>query len=74
MTRMLGQFLERRERSRRGNAWRNLEKLIAAYRRPEQGYLSRYAPVREAELGGVYDHLARVREWSTGAEEGGADE
>lgn len=56
------------------NAWRNLEKLIAAYRRPEQGYLSRYAPVREAELGGVYDHLARVREWSTGAEEGGADE
>lgn len=55
-------------------AWRRLEELIAAYRRPEQGYKSRYAPMRDGEIGGDYDHLARVREWSTGGDEGGRDE
>ena len=55
-------------------AWRRLEALIGAYSRQEQGYLSRYAPMREGEIGGNYDHLARVREWSTGGDEGGGDE
>jgi ATP-dependent helicase/nuclease subunit B len=52
-----------------GHAWTELEKLVAAYRQPEQGYLSRYAVMREGEVGGDYDHLARVREWSLGETE-----
>ena len=47
-------------------AWSELEKLVAAYRNLEQGYLSRYAMMREGEVSGDYDHLARVREWSLG--------
>lgn len=49
--------------------WAELEKLVAAYENESQGYLSRYAVMREGEVGGDYDHLARVREWSLGEAE-----
>jgi ATP-dependent helicase/nuclease subunit B len=53
-----------------------LIELILAYRNPDQGYVSRYAPVAEREINGDYDHLARVREWSIGddTEDGGETE
>ncbi|WP_306028182.1 double-strand break repair protein AddB [Stappia sp. MMSF_3263] len=38
--------------------------LFAGYENPEKGYLSRARVRKESELGGSYDHLARVREWS----------
>ncbi|MEC9344518.1 MAG: PD-(D/E)XK nuclease family protein, partial [Pseudomonadota bacterium] len=50
-------------------AWQEPERLVAAYRHREQGYLSRYAVMQEGEVGGDYDHLARVREWSLGEAE-----
>ncbi len=40
-----------------------LERLLARYRTPEQGYLSRRA-VRSVAYGGDFDHLARFGEWS----------
>ena len=41
----------------------------------ERGYVSRLMPFMESDLGGEYDHLARVAEWSTAeAEEGAGDE
>jgi ATP-dependent helicase/nuclease subunit B len=49
-------------------AWARLERLIAHYGSAETGYLSRALPFREGDTGGDYDHLARVREWSAGAE------
>ncbi|MEL7428465.1 MAG: double-strand break repair protein AddB, partial [Pseudomonadota bacterium] len=52
------------------NAADQLEKLIIAYRDERQGYVSRYAPFKETEMRGDYDHLARVREWSFGEEDG----
>jgi ATP-dependent helicase/nuclease subunit B len=52
------------------NAGEQLEKLIIAYREERQGYVSRYAPFKETEMRGDYDHLARVREWSFGEEDG----
>jgi ATP-dependent helicase/nuclease subunit B len=45
-------------------------KLLAAYQDPAQGYPSRTAPQFVKTYAGDYDHLARVFEWSTGAEEG----
>lgn len=50
-------------------AYNNLCALIAGYDDPAQGYRSRYAPLLEREMGGDYDHLARVREWSLGDED-----
>jgi len=50
-------------------AWAKLAGLVAAYQRPEQGYLSRYAVMREGDAGGDYDHLARYLEWSVGEDE-----
>lgn len=50
-------------------AFSNLEEMVLAYQNPEQGYLSRYAPKKDMEFGGDYDHLARVREWSVGEED-----
>ncbi|MCF6320817.1 MAG: double-strand break repair protein AddB [Rhizobiaceae bacterium] len=47
-----------------------LEKLIAAYNRPEQGYISRFAVHKANAHMGDYDHLARVREWSLSDEDG----
>jgi ATP-dependent helicase/nuclease subunit B len=44
--------------------------LLAAYQDPQRGYPSRTAPQFVKTFAGDYDHLARVFEWSTGAEEG----
>ncbi len=54
-------------------AWRRLAELLADYKRPEKGYLSRALPFRESDLTGDYDHLARVLEWSAGGDSGGED-
>jgi ATP-dependent helicase/nuclease subunit B len=43
--------------------WQRLGEMVLAYQNPEQGYISRYAPFRESDVSGDYDHLARVREW-----------
>jgi ATP-dependent helicase/nuclease subunit B len=43
-------------------------KLLASYQDPERGYLSRIAPQFVKTYAGDYDHLARVFEWSTGAD------
>ena len=42
-----------------------LHKLIARYDHPSTAYRSRAAPQWAASPGEDYDHLARVREWST---------
>jgi len=44
--------------------WTELEALITAYMRPEQGYASRRAVERQG-WPGDYDHLARFGEWQT---------
>lgn len=49
-------------------AWARLEKLLAHYRQPGAGYLSRALPFREGDTTGDYDHLARVFEWSAGGD------
>ena len=54
-------------------AWQRLAQLLAEYRKPEKGYLSRALPFRETDLTGDYDHLARVLEWSAGGDAGGED-
>jgi ATP-dependent helicase/nuclease subunit B len=46
--------------------WDELLSLIEGFRDPRRGYSSRSAPAREGDIGGDYDHLARVREWSAG--------
>ena len=52
----------------------DLEQHIAKYEDPEQGYLSRFAVELAENMTGDYDHLARVREWSSGGDkEGGGD-
>ena len=51
-------------------AFDGAQKLLAAYQDPAQGYPSRTAPQFVKTYAGDYDHLARVFEWSTGAEEG----
>jgi ATP-dependent helicase/nuclease subunit B len=59
-------------------AWRRLEQLLQHYNDPASRYLSRALPFREGDMDGDYDHLARVLEWSAGADgdenggEGGA--
>lgn len=49
-------------------AWSHLEKLVASFADPAQGYRSRVLPFREREMDGDYDHLARVLEWSSGSD------
>ena len=51
-------------------AWMRLEQLIAHYGKETTGYLSRARVLRERQIDGPYDHLARVQEWSVGSEEG----
>ncbi|MEZ5872962.1 MAG: double-strand break repair protein AddB [Nitratireductor sp.] len=51
------------------DAWVKLAGLVAAYRDPARGYLSRYAPFQQNRMDGDYDHLARVREWSIGGDD-----
>jgi ATP-dependent helicase/nuclease subunit B len=48
-----------------------LTRLIRAYRNPSTSYPSRPRIMFEAARDGRYDHLARVKEWSTG--EGGEE-
>lgn len=52
-------------------AWTRLEELLACYAKPDHGYRSRALPMREHEMDGDYDHLARVLEWSSGGDSGG---
>lgn len=47
-------------------------KLLGAYQNPDQSYPSRTAPQFHTYVGD-YDHLARVREWSTGGDEEGGE-
>ncbi len=54
-------------------AWERLGRLIEHYRHPQNGYLSRALPFREGDTDGDYDHLARVLEWSAGADEPGGE-
>jgi ATP-dependent helicase/nuclease subunit B len=51
------------------DAWERLEQLLLHYNKPESGYLSRALPFREGDMDGDYDHLARVLEWSAGADD-----
>jgi ATP-dependent helicase/nuclease subunit B len=55
------------------DAWRRLEQLLDHYNNADNGYLSRALPFREGEMDGDYDHLARVLEWSAGADDADAD-
>ncbi|MHB2267368.1 double-strand break repair protein AddB [Aliihoeflea sp. PC F10.4] len=56
-------------------AWERLERLIAHYQQPQNGYISRAVPFREGDFSGDYDHLARVHEWSAGGDgDGGGEE
>ena len=55
-----------------GEAWSRLERMIAFYRNEENGYKSRALPLREHDMDGDYDHLARALEWSSG-DNGGAE-
>ncbi|QPC86105.1 double-strand break repair protein AddB [Mesorhizobium sp. NBSH29] len=50
-------------------AWQRLEALLLHYSDPLTGYKSRALPFLEADMDGHYDHLARVLEWSAGAED-----
>ncbi|MEX0345394.1 MAG: double-strand break repair protein AddB, partial [Rhizobiaceae bacterium] len=54
-------------------AWQRLNGLIAYYTDETNGYRSRALPLREHDLDGDYDHLARVSEWSSGASSNGGD-
>jgi ATP-dependent helicase/nuclease subunit B len=47
-----------------------LAELVARYRDPNRGYVSRIAPQFVKLYRSEYDHLARVFEWSTSGEEG----
>ncbi|QFR34560.1 double-strand break repair protein AddB [Ancylobacter sp. TS-1] len=44
-----------------------LEQLVAAFENPSRGYASLARPMFRGRFGD-YDHLARVKEWSTGGE------
>ena len=48
---------------------RRLSALADYYADPANGYLSRKIPRRQNEWLGDYDHLARVAEWSVGADD-----
>lgn len=50
-------------------AWQRLEDLLAYFADPANAYRSRVLPFKESDMDGDYDHLARVMEWSAGAEE-----
>jgi ATP-dependent helicase/nuclease subunit B len=56
------------------DAWRRLEELLIHYQNPDAGYRSRALPFREGQVGGDYDHLARVLEWSAGGSEAESEE
>ena len=49
------------------DTWQRLASLVAHYRRPETGYLSRLN-MRRITYGEAYDHLARYGEWDETAQ------
>ncbi len=51
------------------DAWARLEQLIAHYASVDTGYLSRARVMRERQMQGDYDHLARTQEWALSGEE-----
>ena len=55
-------------------AYGELAGYIAAFAKPETPYVSQRAPVPNQSYPGDYDHLARVKEWSIGADDGGDGE
>jgi ATP-dependent helicase/nuclease subunit B len=55
-------------------ALEGLNRLIAAYERADQAYVSRLAPQFAQRAFSDYDHLARVREWSVADEAETEDE
>ena len=55
-------------------SWQRLERLLAHYLEPANGYRSRALPFREADYSGSYDHLARVHEWASGGGDDGDGE
>jgi len=54
-------------------ALEGLNRLIRAYERPSQAYVSRAAPQFAQRPVSDYDHLARVREWSVADESEGGE-
>ena len=48
------------------DAWQELQALIEAYQNSSKAYWSKARPVSDNDFESDYDHLARVREWSTG--------
>jgi ATP-dependent helicase/nuclease subunit B len=54
-------------------ALEGLNRLITAYERPGQAYVSRTAPQFAQRAVSDYDHLARVREWSIADESEGGE-
>lgn len=50
------------------NSWERLAQLIEAYRDPNKQYWSKARIISDKDWVSDYDHLARVREWSTGDE------
>jgi ATP-dependent helicase/nuclease subunit B len=54
-------------------AWEKLVALVRYYGEEKNGFISRRMPFKESEEGD-YDHLARVREWTSASENGGGGE
>jgi len=52
------------------DALARLKELLLAFEDPNQGYRALAAPQWQGRFG-VYDHLARVREWALGGGEEG---
>lgn len=50
-------------------AWDKLTELLTWFADPANAYRSRILPFKESDMDGDYDHLARVMEWSAGAED-----
>ena len=55
-------------------AYGELAGYIAAFAKPDMPYVSQRAPVPNQSYPGDYDHLARVKEWSIGVDDGGEGE
>jgi ATP-dependent helicase/nuclease subunit B len=53
-------------------AWEKLGHILRHYDNPEAAYESHVLPAK-ARMGGDFDHLARVLEWSSGSDEDEAD-
>ncbi|EFO32853.1 double-strand break repair protein AddB [Roseibium sp. TrichSKD4] len=51
------------------DAFARLETLVVHYSKPETGYLSRARVMKERDIAGPFDHLARVAEWSSAGED-----